>query len=452
MPPGTSVSKASAARLAADGSSAVLALLTGSIVARHLGAAAKGTVSTLSYLVALFATASALGLGEAAATMIGKRHSDPRQVAPATVGILLASLPLGAICLLGAAWTQFDHAWRDLRSPILVACVALAFTTLAAVLGLLMEAQQHLLLASIVRATMGFVTASATGLFVLVFGWSVTGAVGATALAALTGVVILAVLLLRHGVPLRPRWNAAYLRPALRLGVPIQVSLLLVVLAARVDLLLVRELAGSKATGYYSVALTMGQLSSYLAIALSAGSYPRLANLEEVHVLGFSALLGRTALAGSIVGGVVLAGVLPWLTPVAFGSGFRPAVQPALILLVSGVFGSLQWVLCRANAARGRPASLLLSYGCSLAVMVVLDVALIPPWGLAGAATASVASALIGLIVVLGSYRRAFGPDAALLRFAPRAADFMTVVSLPIRLAREVSGLRAHSAVDRPKP
>ncbi|MHB8669442.1 MAG: lipopolysaccharide biosynthesis protein [Acidimicrobiales bacterium] len=429
--PFASVTRGSAARFMAEGLTALLALVTGALVARQLGAVGKGRVSTLAYLIALFGPACAFGLGEAGVTLVGRRRATLQEALSSTLALLLPIGVLGMAAVLGLGATQLGLRWRAVSTAVLVACVAVPFTTLVNVAGLLVESQQWLLYTSAVRAAMAVVTLIATWLLVVVAHKAVTGALAGLLAGAIAASLLLLVALARMGAPPRVRWSSGYARRALRLGFPVQVSYVIVILSSRLDLLLVNAIRGSRSAGFYSVALTLGQLVAYAPIAVSIASYPRVSRLPESEVPAFVARVSRIAIAAAIASAAALALVLPVLTPLAFGRQFRAAVLPALVLLLGGLLYSEQWVLCRAWAARGRTWLLVVSYSVSVVVMVVLDLILVPTFGLSGAATASVLSSAAGVVAAGVAYRRDGGPGFRLRQLLPGTADFMAVLRLP---------------------
>ena len=119
----------------------------------------------------------------------------------------------------------------------------------------------------------------------------------------------------------------------------------------------------------FSVALTAGVLNGMFSLALVVASFPRLAALDERASVELALRLNRMLIACSLAAGVVLAAVMPFALPFAFGRAYEAAIWPTVVLLAGSVFGGSQYVLARAMAARGRAKLLLES---------------VSPWLLAG--------------------------------------------------------------------
>ena len=364
-----------------------------------------------------------------------------QQATSGTIGVLLLSTTLGILAFGGLVLTQFVGEIPGLRVAILAAATTLPLITFVTVLAMLLESAGQVVFVAAVRVVIAAGTAAGTVLFLYGLDKAITGALFAIALAWGIGLGGLLLRLYQLKVRPLPRWDPCFLAEALPLGRPTQLSYLVIVASTRVDLFFVRWLTGPDAAGYYSVALTVGQLSTYAPIAISVAAFPVIAKANLAQARNFTQLLCRATVASALITAVALGAAVPLVIPLAFGGEFQPAVEPALILLVGGVLWGAQWVACRSESARGRPHVLLSSFGASLTAMVVLDLLLIPVAGVRGAAIASAASPLAGLAVLFLSARGdSVVPAAA--SFLPRPAD----ISLFLRSAR-----RAFPQHPRPK-
>lgn len=433
-----SVVGTSSIRLIAELGAAGSALFAGVAVARTLGVSGKGTVSTLTYLVALTAPAIALGLGEAVVRMTGQRRATLEEAVGGAGWVLLRSGPLGGLVVALCAYPILLDG--GVPRPFSIAAVV-GITTVAAavalVFGMVLDAQGRLMLSSLVRLVSAVATALLTFLLVTVLG----GEVFAAMLAALVGTGLAAFALLwitrSLGVRLRAQRADQFVSEGLRYARPVFLSSLLVITSARLDLFVVLGLRGPEAAGLYSVALTTSHLVWYAPAALSAAAFPRLAGLEAPEARVLVARLVRISALVSALVALSLALLVPVFLPLLYGPGFRPAVTGTLILLVAGFFGAVQWTLSRALGAAGRTRSVPESYLWTLVSMIALDVLLVPLFGLNGAAIAAVAASLLGLWPLVRAFLREEGATAAQL--CPRRAD---VAEVRVGLTSTVNLLR----------
>jgi O-antigen/teichoic acid export membrane protein len=429
-----SLARNSLARLSADVSGLVFGLIAGVLTARWLGPSGKGSLSALTFLGSLFLHACCVGLGDAAIVLVGQKRASLQEALSASVAVALVTATAGMAVFAAVCAVQFRSEWAAMSGAVLAASLSLPVGVLANISSRVLGAQERIVSTSAALFFTSGATTLGVWLFVSVLPLSVLGGVLAGLLGSAVGLAITASLLARDGLSFRPRWHGRYLAAALRYGSGVQLSHLLVLAASRVDLLLVYMLAGQEAAGHYSVALTLGGLPAMAPLALSHASFPRTANLDDREALALTARVFRCGMVAAVASGVGLAVVIPLLVPALFGPAYAPSVGPALILLAGGAVTGGQVLLCRATAARGRPALLSVSFGTSLAVMCALDFALIPAFGTYGAAAAAAAGPAAGLGVCLYAYATARSGALRLRDLVPTFADLALLAALPGRL------------------
>jgi O-antigen/teichoic acid export membrane protein len=256
---------------------------------------------------------------------------------------------------------------------------------------------------------MSVTAAAAVVLFCVVVDLEVLGGMLAGLAAGVLGIVVATTMVRRAQLRLRPRIASSYLRPALSFGVRAQLANVLAYSSARIDLLFVYALASHHDAGLYSVALTLGTITGFVAIALSFASFPSMAAMTDPDAFELTATLG---------------------------DAYAGALAPTIVLLFANVLWGVQWLLSRALAARGDPALLVRSFSANLAAMAAADAVLIPLAGAVGAAVGALIAAIVGLGVCLRTYdRRGVHAES----FVPRRADLVRVWTVLVRGSR---GLR----------
>ncbi len=419
------------ARLFSDVSALGLALAASTITARLLGPSGKGYYSTLVLLGGIFVVLFSAGLGEAAIILAGQGKAMITTAVSATMlatfGLSLAggvTFVLVALAVLGA-----DTANQRVAVLLggLLTAVNVHYNTLV---GFLLSQERVVAVAGLAIAAAACTTAA---LPVLIAGvpLGIAGAVLASVLGSGAALVATVVLVRRSNLPMRPRWVRGYLRSALPYGFSLQVSNLLVMMTARLDLVLLFRLADAFQAGGYSVALTIGTTVATVPTALSYASFPRLAVLNDEESERLVGQLFRVGIVAAVLAGATVAVLTPTAIPLVFGPEYRGAIVPTLLLIPGGVMFSGQWILCRAAAARGNTRPLLVSFVASCTTMVALDLVMIAPWRSIGAALASLIASGVGLWVSLGSYRRSGGRLATLV---PRSTDVAAFVGALRRL------------------
>jgi O-antigen/teichoic acid export membrane protein len=405
--------------------------LTSLLIARVLGPADQGAFAALRTDSAVLM--SLLGLGAPAALYYFS--SGPSGVRPALVGAslvhaaLLAVAALGLASLLGAGLGEAqigdDRTDLYLLAALLVPATFLEYSYVG-----MLRAELRLRLANLL--VLAGKVAGLVGAIVLVaiLDLGVEGALAA--ILAVSAVQVLPALpvLVRKGVALSVETG----REVLSYGLRAQLGVVFRFASLRFDLLLLSFFAEPKVVGYYAVAQILAELvllvpqafGWVLSPIVTRGDQPGLTR----RLLRFNGTL--TLLA---VGAMAVAG--PIFVLFAYGDAYEPAIVPLLVLL-PGVWllacGELvSWVL----SARGRPgtASWLVAYQ-GLAT-VALDLALIPPFELVGAAVASLlAYASFGILSLVLIARH---DDVPVVRLViSRREEIRNYVA---ELRRRVSGL-----------
>jgi len=414
-----------AARLVSDTYGLATSLLAATITARVLGPSGRGYYASLVLLSVLFVQVFNAGLGEAAIVLPGRSRTTFQSAVSPTVAIVVPLSVAGAFAFVLTGSLALHAVTVNERVALGVGGMLVLFNTFATTIAWFLVAREKLVLLALI--TMASVTTTTISLYVLMvlFPLGAAGAMLASLIGCAAILVPLLAVLQREGISFKPIWNRNYLRSAVRFGAAVQVSNLLVQMTGRLDLIFVYRIAGSAPAGLYSIALTIGALVGSIPIALAFASFPRLPKVTDEEAPLLIAKLVRTGVAAALLCATFLAASTTFFLPLVFGSAYRGAVAPTLILVPAGVLWSAQWILCRALAARGVPRPLFLSFAASFLVMVGLDLILIGPFGINGAAFASSISSGVGFVVALAYYLRTGG---AWGRLVPRLGDVKVIV------------------------
>lgn len=395
------------ARLASDAFVLFASLLTATLTAHALGPAGKGFYASLTLLVTLFVVIFEAGIGDALVVLVGLGRTRIQEAARATMTATLGLAVLGTVLFLAVGALLLDPGRGADRLALTIGGVMVGIGVCYSTLVSFLLAAQRVVVVAAVAAIGSAVTAATMGLVAAFGELHIEGAVLASLCGAAIAMAATVFKVQAAGVGIRPGRAPGYLPGAFRLGVGFQIPSLLVIAAARLDLLLVFELEGAAAAGRYSVALSVGALVALIPTAVAFAAFPRVSTLGDAEGRAFSGRVVRAGMAGAVGTALALAAVTPVALPWAFGQSFGPAVGPALILLAGGTLFSGQLLLARLASARGAPQMLVASFTASFVVMIALDLALIPAHGETGAAVAALASSCAGLGVALALHRRA---------------------------------------------
>jgi len=238
-------------------------------------------------------------------------------------------------------------------------------------------------------------------------------------LARIAGDVVAAIILFVGAlrlVRLRAGFDRAMARDLCRRGYPLVASAIFGLMVFNADLIFLRVLEGRAAVGYYAAAYTVIAFLSNLGAAYSLSLLPALTRLAGTP--SARAELYRTAHAHVMtvglaiaVGGTLLAGPIVSLV---FGEQYARSALPLAILLWSVPLALTRDlpIMGLLSNRRERPIAILTGQAAGLNVM--LNLALIPIWGLAGAAVATVITELLRLALAVRAARQVdfAGPSA----------------------------------------
>ena len=285
----------------------------------------------------------------------------------------------------------------------------------------------------------------------LIFGGAGLAAAGYAYLTAAALVLVAVYVAIHRLLPLVGPVEL-HVRELVRFSAPLALSTVLAVLLTRTDLLMVGYFQSSSQAGLYSAAYSVTNLLlivvgslGYLYLPLTSrldaeGDHEQIDELYQVttkwgFVLSFPLFVVFVAFAGDVLS-------------LTFGGAYRPA-SPAFVILAIGFFSDVAFGRNRPTLkALGMTKQILAANVIALGANVVLNVALIPVFGLVGAAVASTAAYLGRNAAMYATLYRQFGitplsPSlvrtyivlpATLLPVAFVTGQFLTlsVLSLPV--------------------
>lgn len=375
--------------------------LIGVLIARWLGAEGKGMLYLLVVSINMIASLTSVGLGPAAIYFIGK----DRQCLPAVLTNSLIVMAILSGVVIGLCWfflrtfqpqlyTQFP-VWLWLLSAFLLPVHLLE--------SLLMQVASALLRIQAINLIMGLRNVLYLAALIGLVIYATTGVNGgflAYALSVVLSTVSFALVVWNEGGRLgAPHWEL--LTASLRFGGKAYLSNLLRLLNLRLDALIVASLAsgGIAATGVYSVATNLAELVLYIPSSIRLSLFPLVVSSSEhdanrltATACRHTAFLTWLLMLGAFCGG-------PPLIRALYGPEFVGAVTPLWVLL-PGAWMLAQSILFYSDLdGRGKPEVSAMSRTVALILTVILDIILIPRYGIVGAAWASTCAYAVEFLV-----------------------------------------------------
>jgi O-antigen/teichoic acid export membrane protein len=408
-----SVGTSTDARAAAQGSLALTLLQTlGRLAAvgfvlvatRHLAPSAFGRYSTASAFVVIGGIMADFGT-----TMVIVRRvsRDPASSDALLTGTLGACLGLGVASMLGVALFALVAGYpAATRTDVLLASLALPLS--ACVTSVLGAVDGRGLIAR--RALLTFLQLSvlAGGGVAGVLLGGVRGAVLAIPAAPLAALVVGTLVARRSGVwSIRLRFDGAASWSLLRDAVPFGMLGAIAALQLRFDVVLLSIVGTAAETARYDLAVRALEALAYVGTVVAAPAlYILSRRLGQGDRAGAQRALDTAARFLALIGvpvSALLVGLHRPLTVAAFGARYSGAALPLAIaggsLWIAFLAGlQLAAILAGERVWRAVPVA-----AGAMAVMVGLDVALVPRYGAVGAAAATVAGTVV-MVVVFGRF------------------------------------------------
>ncbi len=354
-----------------------------------------------------------LGFGNAAIYFINKRELTARDVVSALHVLTLASLAVTAAAVaLIVPWAGGEVLGAGVSAWLLIAAVPVLIyaTTLRIVLqamsrfvemGIATVAQPLVMLVLIGGAyTTGDPTPSQVAGF-----WIISNA--ATAAFALARIGLSSIDVAQI---VRPAW--ATIRMLARFGVQGEAGNMLQLMNYRLDQYIVRGFVGLAGVGIYAVGVSMTEAVWLIANSVAIVLLPRLTSADEDDVRWMTPVACRNTMLVCGCGALALAAVAPFVIPAFFGHKYDGSVQALWLLLPGAVALTGSKVLTSYIFSQGRPFVNTMITCVSLVVTVIALLALVPRFGINGAAAASSLAYGAHLCAALFAYRAISGRPA----------------------------------------
>jgi len=405
----------------------VLGAATGVVLSRGLNPEGRGTFNVIATIASTAIVLGHLSIGQASVAFWSSR----RAAIPGNnllLGPLLgiaAAVSTGLVILVAAPGVVPVSA-RPLLFFALVAVpigvVTLHLSTIVLLLGRVDTVNRAMTCSAAVQCAsmMAFAAAGLLSITTVIWIWVLSGVVP----------------LLMFAPVLRPHLGRLDLRLARRMvgtGLRYQFGTLALNMFVRVDVLILNALAPGSPVGLYTLAVSVGEVT-YVAtnalaqVVLSNQAEQGLDRASELTVRSTRVSVIMTVL---IMGATCLAA--PWLVPALYGADYRGSVQVIFALAPGMLAVSASRSIPQYLVRLGRPWLMSGLSLLALVVSVVLNLLLIPRWGVLGCAYASSAGWLTLAGCQVAWFTRASGTSPAAL--LPGRADVA-------RMRSELAALR----------
>jgi O-antigen/teichoic acid export membrane protein len=369
----------------------LFSIANAAIIARWLGPEGKGIV-TLTFLVpGMLGVFLSGGIGVANVYFAGSQRLDVPTLTANTVDFALLATLLGT----GVVGILVATGWLASLVPgipigfILLAMLGLPFEVFKSNFSTILLGLQRIVTVNLVNLVSKTLGLAFTALLVVEFQSGVPGALAASLGAGVVSLILFTIFLRREGAVFLPRWDRSVMKSTLAFGLKGHVGNVLQFFNYRLDMFLVNLFLGPAGVGIYSASVSLAELLWYLPNAVGFVILPKAAASKPEVMNAFTPRVFQITLGLTALGGLGLSLVGKFLIRFIYSPAFIGAYIPMLILLPGVVLLGGAKVLTNEIAGRGYPHYNSINAGLSLILTVVLDLALIPRFGVVGAALAS---------------------------------------------------------------
>lgn len=397
------------------------ALLKGVILARWLGPEQVGVLAALMVYPSLLMSVGSLGLQQVTAYLLGGGHYGERELkrAIAQTWFLSSSVSLGASYLL----LRYVGSSGESLLLVLLAIAPIPFSLFNRYNGGLFLGRNNIGDYNRINWIPSVVTFAATAILVIGLEAGLSGAL----IAAIAGPFCMSVILtIRHDFLRSFSFNFDWklIRRMLALGSVYAISLMVINLNYRVDVILLDRLSSDFEVGIYSRAVLPIEYLWEIPMLLSTIIFARSATAKDGAKFSRNVhQLLRLSFVAIGLASVLLAALADQVVGLLFGEAFL-ASGPVLVALVPGVvLLTIFKVLNMDLAGKGKPWVAMKAMVPALVINVGMNLLVIPVYGAWGAAISTTVSYSLAAILFLFFYSRAIDvPVREIVRF--RRDDF----------------------------
>jgi O-antigen/teichoic acid export membrane protein len=392
------------ATLTAGSAALLLVLLT--IAGRFLSADDYGRFSYAVALTTIVETIMDLGLSQVTVRSVARDKGSADRLFPQVLGLKIMWVAIG-LALLGVVTPILR------TDPVVIKlCYALGLSSavrsyLLTARGLLQGLQRFDLEAIVVVSDR--VLLLVAGSAALSAGYGLFGLAAAFVGSRLLMLCAVQILLRRVVTTVRPAFDRAIWRDVQSAALPLGFFMIALNTYTYIDTVILGLMRTDAEVGWYAASYRVYEGLTYAPSILAAVLTPRLSYLFSHDRAAHRALLTRALLAslalGVLLGGGAVLAARPIIT-LLFGAPYAAAALPLQILAGGALFVFATWILHAAAISTNLDRRLLLTTIAGLGANVILNIALIPAYGINGAAWATVLAEALTVVLLLVQLER----------------------------------------------
>lgn len=384
-------------------------LVTGIITARTLGPENRGVFSLVAMFPATLVTLTKFGQGISAVYFIRREKEDPSAVASNLVLIALLTAVGLVVVTVTVHTLLLDSILRGVPLWALLSVLPLLPTLLleSHLYGVLQATDRFRVYNTRLLAE-SIITMTGMALALIALGLGLAGAL-AVAVGVRLCMTVWVVLTIHRESPLSLHFDGPLFGRMWRYGLKSHAHTIAAHFHFKADIYMVAYFLVPAEVAFYTIAARLAEHLLWFPQAVGMALFPRLAGSAPQEAHRMTAAAVRQTLVVSVVPAAALALLGHWLITLWYGADYEPAAAPLRWVCFGIVMMSLYVLLTRNFTSRNRQGVNIFSAYLALGGNLLLNVFLIPRYGIVGAAMATACSYSAATLLLLVLFLRESG-------------------------------------------
>lgn len=391
-------------------------LITSIVTARVLGPEGNGVIAAIMVYPSLFLSLGSLGIRQSTTYFVGQKKFSLDDIYASTLAIWL----LTSILCLVSCFVLIKYFTKGEYSNLLIALalITIPFSLYNTYTSGIFLGRQNIKEFNQINWIPAALNFFFTTLLITVIPLGVAGSMIGTFL----GVFVLSFFVIskiRRDLIIRVSFKWEIIKPMLSLGIIYAVSLLVINLNYKADILLLERLSNNYELGIYSKGVGIIQYLWEVPMLLSTLIFSRSASAKDPKAFSKKVCqLLRFAIPLVFIASLILFLLADILIELMYGFQFKPSGSVLKILMPGVVLLTIFKVLNMDVAGKGKPWLSMKAMIPAVVLNIVLNYYWVPEYGANGSALASTISYSLAGILFIKLYSKEMGiPIIKMLRF-----------------------------------
>jgi O-antigen/teichoic acid export membrane protein len=373
-------------------------LVVGLLTARYLGPSNFGLIGYANAYTTFFTCICTLGINSIIVKEFFDHPGEEGKILGTSLGLRAVSSLFSAFLIMGIS-SFMDAGEPETKLVVALCSISLVFNIFELLNYWFQSRLQSKKTA--IAALIAYTVSAIYKVVLLIMGKSVVYFAFATSVDHLCVAAILLFFYIKDGGA-KFSFSLQYGKDLLNKSHHYILSGMMIAMYAQTDKIMLKHMVDETAIGYYATALSLSTVWCFLLSAIITSMVPVIMqahkeNKKRFCVLNISMYQIVFYLSAIVSLGFILLG--DWVVELLYGEAYLPAVQPLKIITWQTAFSYLgvardTWILCE-----NKQKYLKYIYISAAFANVVLNFLLIPIWGTAGAAIASLAAQIVTVMV-----------------------------------------------------